>query len=139
MIIAVAYDDGQIGMHFGHATCFALYEYAGADVSTVTKKLIDCSELHGHTEMANLMRDNHVDAVICGQMGAEAKSLLLSYSIVPVAGYQGDADTASDLLITGRLPVSDGGACGGGCGGCGGGGCHHDDDGACGCGCGGCH
>ena len=139
MKIAVAYDNGQIGVHFGHAECFAIYEYSEADVSTVTKTLVDCSSLHGHADMANLMRDNGVDAVICGQMGAEAKYMLLSYGIVPVAGYQGDADTASDLLITGRLPVSEGGACGGGCGGCGGGGCHHDDDEGCSCGCGGCH
>lgn len=138
MVIAVAYDNGQIGEHFGHATCFALYNYPGADVDGVTRTLVDSSSLHGHEDMANLMRENDAAAVICGRMGAEAKALLLSYGIVPVAGYQGDADTAADLLITGQLPVYDGGSCGGGCGGCGGG-CHHDDEGGCGCGCTGCH
>lgn len=139
MIIAVAYDDGQIGEHFGHAKCFALYNYENADVNEVTKTLLDCSELHGHQQMADLMRENGVDAVLSGSMGAEAKALLLSYGIVPVTGYQGDADTAADLLVTGQLPIVDGGSCGGGCGGCGGG-CHHDDEGNCACGCdGGCH
>lgn len=137
MKIAVAYKDGEICEHFGHCETFAIYEY-GETVADCTKTLLDSSALHGHKAMADLMRDNGVEAVLCGSMGAEAKSLLLSYAIVPVAGYCGDADTAADMLVTGQLPVSDGGACSGGCGGCGGG-CHHDEDGGCDCGCGGCH
>lgn len=139
MIIAVAYnkETGEIGEHFGHAETFALYDYANADVERCEKTLVDCSALHGHQQMADLMKENHVDAVLSGSMGAEAKAVLLSYGIIPVAGYCGDADTAADLLITGRLPVVSGGDCGGGCGGCGGG-CHHDGDGNCACGCTGC-
>jgi len=139
MIIAVAYDNGNIGEHFGHATCFALYDYKDMDdVGSCVKTLVDCSGLHGHQQMADLMREKDVMAVITGSMGAEARGLLLSYGIVPVVGYEGDADTAADLLLTGQLPVAEGGGCGGGCGGCGGG-CHHDDEGNCSCGCAGCH
>lgn len=140
MIIAVAWDNGNIGEHFGHASMFALYNYAGANPEECEKRLIDCSNRHGHADMAKLMRENNVDAVIVGRMGSEARSALLSLGIVPVAGYEGDADTAADLLITGRLPIMDedgacGGGCGGGCGGCHG--CHgEEDDGECGCGCG---
>lgn len=135
MKIAVAYKDGEIFEHFGHCEMFAIYEYTGEYVDECTKTLVDCGDRHGHKDMAELMKEQGVDAVICGNMGAEAKSLLLSMSIVPVAGYCGDADTAADMLVTGRLPVVDGaGACSGGCGGCSG--CH-DDGGDCGCG-GGC-
>ena len=141
MIIAVAWDNGNIGEHFGHATMFSIYDYAGINVDVCNKRLVDCAGLHGHEDMAKLMRDNKVDAVIVGRMGAEAKSLLLSYGIVPVTGYEGDADTAADLLITGQLPImEDAGACSGGCGGCSGchsdGGCGCGSDGGCGCGCG---
>ena len=143
MIIAVAYDNGQIGEHFGHADCFALYTYPetadGIDLDGCEKKLLDASSLHGHQQMADLMRDNGVDAVLSGNMGAEAKQLLLSYGIVPIAGFMGDADIAADMLVTGQLPIIDGGGCGGGCGGCGGD-CSHDDEGNCSCGCSGsCH
>lgn len=138
MIIAVAYDNGMIGEHFGHAKQFALYDYCGATVDECTKKLVDVSNLHGHKEMADFMSENAVDAVMSQSMGGEAKSLLLSYGIVPVVGYQGDADIAADMLVTGQLPIVDGGTCSGGCGGCGGG-CHHDDEGNCDCGCDGCH
>ena len=142
MKIAVTYKDGEIFEHFGHCETFAVYDYDLNDLSNVKKVLVDCSDRHGHQAMAELMRDQGVDAVICGNMGAEARALLLSFGIVPVAGYCGDADTAADMLITGQLPIIDGagacgGGCGGGCGGCGGG-CG-DDDGDCGCGGGCCH
>ena len=132
MKIAVTYKDGEIYEHFGHCETFAIYDYEQADVNQVTKVLVDCSDRHGHQAMADLMRQQGVDAVICGNMGAEARALLLTYGIIPVAGYCGDADTAADMLITGQLPIfDDAGACSGGCGGCGGG-CG-DDEGGCGC------
>lgn len=139
MKIAVAYKDGEIFEHFGHSEMFAIYDYAGADVNQCSKRLVESKELHGHKDMADLMKANGVDAVLCGNMGAEAKSLLLSYGIIPVAGYSGDADTAADMLIMGTLPVTDGGSCSHDCGGCGGcsGGCGEEEEGSCGCGCGG--
>lgn len=141
MIIAVAYDAGNIGEHFGHADMFALYDYPNYEVEQCTKRLIDCSDRHGHAAMAELMRENKVDMVLAGRMGPEAKSMLLSFGIVPVVGYCGDADTAADLLITGQLPLDgmEAESCGDGCGGCGGGCCGGDDadGGSCGCG-GGC-
>lgn len=140
MIIAVAYDNGQIGEHFGHAQMFALYDYNETDLGACSKRLIDASDRHGHMAMAELMRDNDVAAVISGNMGTEAKRQLLSFGIVPVCGYCGDADTAADLLVTGQLPIDGGeqGNCNGGCGGCSGCGGHDEEGGECSCGCG-CH
>ena len=127
MKVAVAYNNGEIHGHFGHCDVFAVYEY-GDYVYECTKKLVETGERSGHQAMADLMRELGVDAVLCGNMGGEAKALLLSYGIVPVAVYSGDADTAADLLVTGQLPVS---PSEGGCGGC------HGSDGGCSCGCGG--
>ena len=135
MKVAVAYKDGQIYEHFGHAETFAVYEY-GETVDERSEMYLDASALHGHQAMADLMKENQVDAVICGRMGDEARALLLSYCIVPVPGYCGDASMAADMLVSGTLPTLDAGAgaCGGGCGGgCGG------SSGGCDCGCGGCH
>lgn len=135
MKVAVAYKDGEIFEHFGHAEMFAIYDYEGADINNCQKTLVECGDRHGHAQMAELMRECRVDAVIVGNMGAEARAALLTMGIVPIAGYCGDADTAADLLIEGRLPIVEGGgACSGGCGGCSG--CHHEDgeEGECGCG-----
>jgi predicted Fe-Mo cluster-binding NifX family protein len=133
MRIAVAYQDGEIFGHFGHCPLFALYDY-GEYVSDCQKKLVDTSMLSGHQQMADKMKELEVDAVIVGNMGGEAKAMLLSYGIVPIVGYSGDADTASDLLVTGQLPVSpaEGGCgCGGSCN-CGGS-CGPEDGCSCGC------
>ena len=132
MRVAVAYDNGEIYGHFGHCETFAIYEY-GEYVHECTKTLVSTEGRSGHQAMADLMREQDVMAVICGQMGGEAKALLLSYGIVPVVGYSGDADTASDLLVTGQLPVSPGGGCGGGCS-CGCGSDCGGENGSCGCG-----
>ncbi len=140
MKIAVAYQDGEIYGHFGHCPMFAVYEY-GEYVSDCQKKLVDTSDLSGHHEMAEKMKSLGVDAVIAGNMGGEAKAELLSAGIVPIAGYSGDADTASDLLVTGQLPIDPGeGGCGGGSCGCGGacgsdGDCGCGPEGGCSCGC----
>ena len=121
MKIAVAYENGEIYGHFGHCPMFAVYEY-GEYVNECEKKLVDTSALSGHQAMADKMRELDVDAVICGNMGGEGKALLLSYGIVPIVGYSGEADTASDLLVTGRLPMNpseatgEGCSCGGSCG-----------------------
>lgn len=138
MRIAVAYDNGEIGLHFGHAEMFAVYDYADGDVSRCTKRLVETGERHGHEAMAALMQAEGVDAVISGNMGGEAKAALLSLGIVPIAGFEGPADLAADLLVLGRLPLTGGenfsGSCGGscsGCSGCGPEGCGPD----CNCGC----
>ena len=134
MKVAVAYENGEIYGHFGHCETFAIYEY-GEYVHECTKTLIETGDRHGHEAMADLMREQEVDAVIAGNMGGEAKALLLSYGIVPVAGYSGDADTAADLLVTGQLPITPGE--GGGCSSCAGN-CSCGSDGGEGCSCGGC-
>lgn len=134
--IAVAYKDEQIFEHFGHAEQFAFYEFNNMEnANDFTKKIIDVSALHGHQAMADLMKDEEVDAVLVGNMGGEAKALLLSYGIVPVAGYCGRADTAAVLLASGQLPINEGaGGCSGGCSGCSGN-CGGEESCDCGCGC----
>ena len=139
MKIAVSYKDGEIYEHFGHAECFAIYDFNLQDMSQSTKRLIDVTDRHGHEAMAQLMKAEGIDAVLSGSMGGEAKAMLLSFGIVPVVGYCGDADTAAELLVLGRLPIDPNApTCGGGCGGCSGscGSCG-DEGGECGCG-GGC-
>ena len=101
----------------------------------ITGLLIPFVLFSGEEQMADLMKELDVAAVIVGNMGPEAKAALLAYGIVPVVGYSGDADTASDLLVTGQLPVSPGneyGGCGCSCGG-------DHGEGGCSCGCGGDH
>ncbi|MGI5977496.1 MAG: NifB/NifX family molybdenum-iron cluster-binding protein [Candidatus Limivicinus sp.] len=144
MRVAIACKDGEINERFRPCQYYAVYEYEGADFDSCTKRLIDSSSAKNDDDMVQLMRNNHIDAVVAGNIGVEAKSLLLSGGIVPVSGYSGDTDSAADLLITGQLPADSGnqGGCSCGCGSCCGGcgedgdcGCGGHDDGDCGCGC----
>lgn len=134
MRVAIVYDNGEIGAHFGHADCIAIYEFNDDNLVLANKRLIDTTNVNGHSAMAQLVADEHVEAIMAQTMGQEAISTLLSKGIIPIAGYCGDADIAAKMLITGQLPMeaSEEGGCGGGCGGCGGscGGCGGD----CGCG-----
>ena len=120
MRVAVSYQDGEIGEHFGQAGMFAIYDYEDSDVNRCTKRLIETGDRHGHEAMAALMQQERVDAVLSQRMGGEAKAALLSLGIVPIAGFTGSADDAADLLILGELPILQGeGFCSGGCTGCG--------------------
>ena len=135
MKIAVPFDHGEIFQHFGHTGYFAVYTTDSDDTAVETKVLIDSSSLHGHKQMADLMHDNGVDVVICGHIGDEARAALMGYGILPFFGYEGDADTAVDMLLDGSLLMlgMESGGCGGGCGGCGGhcGEDHHCEHGCC--------
>lgn len=135
MRIAIVYDNGEIGSHFGHADCIAVYEYDNNDFSKCTKTLLDTTEINGHNDMVDVMLEEKVDVLMAQTMGEAAVASLLSKGIVPIHGYCGDADTAADMIITGQLPLTPaetgncgdgcGGGCGGGCSSCGGGcGCH---------------
>ena len=130
MVIAVAYDNGEINEHFGHAEMFAIYETNADDTAVVSKRLVEVKET-GHQAVADLMHENGVDVVIVGHIGEGGRSALTEYGIVAFAGFCGNADDAAELMMMGQLPfLTDEGNCGGGCGGCGG-----HADGGCGCGC----
>ena len=100
MKVAVAYNNGQIGEHFGHAECFAIYDYQDTNVDSCVKKLIDCTDRHGHQAMADLMRENDVDAVIVSQMGDEARALLLlqENGIIKLKDGAGITATKNDIV-----------------------------------------
>ena len=99
MRIAVAYKDGEIFEHFGHCECFAIYEY-GDVVEDCTKTLVDCADRHGHKAMADLMREQQVDAVLCGNMGSEARALLLlqENGIIKLRDGAGITATKNDIV-----------------------------------------
>lgn len=142
MKVAVAYNNGEIAENFGSCTVFASYDYTGEYVTEREKALLECEPMAQPHQVAELLVQNHVEAIICGNMSADAKNILLSRGVIPIAGFCGDADTAADMLVTGQLPLDDGsssGGCSGCCGSCGGGcGGGEEESGSCGCGEGSC-
>ena len=110
---------GEISDNYAHCDTFAVYEYEN-DTDSLVKTLADCSAVEGNRQMSEMLKELNVDLVMCGNMGAEAKAMLLSNAIVPIVGFRGDADTAAKLLAAGNLPIAENGSCTGQCGTCGG-------------------
>ena len=136
MKIAVTYEDGLVFHHFGHTQQFKLYDVA--DGAVVSTQLLG-TEGSGHEALADLLKAQGVDVLICGGLGDGAHSALTQAGIEICSGAAGDADRAVEAFLRDELTDAgvncdhhgEGHEDGGGCGGCG------DEGGGCG-GCGGC-
>ena len=102
MNIAVVYDQGAVGAHFGHAKQMKLYHLAPTGV-ILESHVLD-TNVTGHVAMCNFLREHQVQTLICQNIGKEACSiLLLECNIDLYAGISGDADQAVQLLKEGKL------------------------------------
>ena len=102
MNIAVVYDNGAVGAHFGHAKQMKLYRLAPTGI--VLDSHVEDTHACGHVAMCDFLRDHQVQALICQNIGKEACSiLLLECNIDLYAGISGGADEAVQLLKEGKL------------------------------------
>ncbi len=134
MKIAVTYENGQVFQHFGHTGQFKLYQVE--DGALTGQEVVDTAG-SGHGALAGFLRDRQVDTLICGGIGAGARSALDAAGIRVYGGVTGGADAAVQALLAGELSYDPAARCDhhdhhgreGGCGedkqGCSGGGCHH--------------
>ena len=108
MKIAIPYEDGQIFQHFGHAAQFKLYTIE--DQKVVESRIIPTLG-GGHGALADFLREQGADALLCGGIGAGAKSALAEAGIRLYAGVSGAADQAVDALLAGELVYHDSDTC----------------------------
>lgn len=128
MKIAVTYEDGMIFQHFGHTAQFKIYEVEKDAV--VSAQVIDTNGF-GHGALAGFLREQGVQVLICGGIGAGAQMALADAGITLYGGVQGDADEAVEALLVGQLRFNPCVRCD-----------HHDHGHSCGdhgCGSHGCH
>ena len=100
MIVAVAYENGQVFQHFGHTGQFTFYHVDNGIV--IDSEIIGTSG-QGHGLLARFLKDNHVDALICGGIGGGAKTALSDAGIRLYGGISGNADDAVNALLAGNL------------------------------------
>lgn len=100
MKIAVAYKDGEVFQHFGHAEEFKIY--AIKDNKVLTSKVFPTKD-KGHETLTVFLNNYMVEAVICGGIGAGALLALDRFDIAVFANVSGDADQAVENLLAGRL------------------------------------
>ena len=103
MKIAVTYENGEVFQHFGHTECFSVYDVRDGAVQAVS--LLD-TKGSGHGALADILKQNRVDILICGGIGAGAKKALASVGIQLYGGVSGDADQAVSSLLANELSFS---------------------------------
>ena len=64
--VAVSYDKGEIFEHFGHTEMFAIYEFSEENLDESTKRLVETTGLHGHQDMADLLKREGGEDCGCG-------------------------------------------------------------------------
>ena len=100
MKIAVTYENGQIFQHFGHTAQFKVYT---VENNIITESHILDSNGAGHGALATLLQEEKIDTLICGGIGAGAQNALAQVGVTLYGGVQGDADTAVNDLLAGKL------------------------------------
>lgn len=100
MKIAVTYDGGQIFQHFGHTEQFKIYDIA--DGAIVCSSVVDTNG-SGHGALAGFLKDNGVEVLICGGIGGGARAALAQAGIKLLGGVSGDADSAVQGYLSGKL------------------------------------
>lgn len=100
MKIAVTYENNEVFQHFGHTENFKFYEIHNGKV--VSSEVVPTNG-QGHGALANFLASHKVDAVICGGIGAGAKTALSNAFIALYGGVKGSCDEAIEHLIHGTL------------------------------------
>ena len=100
MRIAVTYENGLIGQHFGHTEQFKLYD---VEEGKIKKEQIISSNGEGHGMLAGVLKEAQVDLLICGSIGMGARMALNEVGIDLIPGTQGTADEVVSAYLNGTL------------------------------------
>ena len=109
MRIAVTYENGQIFQHFGHCAHFKIYEAENGMVKST--EVVDTGA-SGHGALAGFLQRQGVEALICGGIGAGARTALAQAGIRLYPGAAGGADENVAALLQGTLVYNPDASCG---------------------------
>lgn len=99
MKIAVTTENEMVFQHFGHSKEFTIYEIENEQV--ICKKSLDTGA-SGHGALADILKANSVNVLICGGIGLGAKSALREKRIELVPGVEGKADEMVVKYLSGE-------------------------------------
>ncbi len=98
--IAVTYENGMVGQHFGHTEEFKLYDVQ--DGSIVREQVISTNG-EGHGMLAGMLKEVETDLLICGGIGMGARMALQEAGIALIPGTQGVADEVVKAFLNDTL------------------------------------
>ncbi len=103
MRIALPHEYGYVNQHFGRSREFAIVELV--DGKMVSKKIVSAEQLqHNHGGLAGLLKDEQVDTVIVGGIGAGALQPLKETGMQVIAGINGKIEEVVMKYAQGQLP-----------------------------------
>lgn len=100
MRIAITYEQGMIGQHFGMTEHFKIYDTKDGDI--ISSQVIDTNGT-GHGALAGFLRAAEVEVLICGGIGMGARNALEGVGIKLLPGVSGNADDAVKDYLAGTL------------------------------------
>ena len=108
MRIAVTYENGLVGQHFGRTEQFKIYDTDGAEI--LDSRVVDTNGV-SHGALAGFLRAAEVETLICGGIGGGARVALEQSGIKLFPGAEGDADDAVQSYLEGKLVYDPDTAC----------------------------
>ncbi len=100
MRIAIPWENEEIFQHFGHSEAFKFYEVENNAVCSA--KVVPTNGA-GHGALADFLKENRADVLICGGIGGGAKEALTQAGIQIYGGAAGKADEAAAAFLAGTL------------------------------------
>ncbi len=98
--IAVTYENGMIGQHFGHTEQFKLYD---VEEGKIVKEQIISTNGEGHGMLAGVLKEAQADLLICGGIGMGARMALEEADITLIPGTYGTADEVVNAYLNDTL------------------------------------
>lgn len=102
MKIAVTYDNGLVGQHFGQTSAFQVFTIENG---SVTDEKIISTNGKGHRELIPVVRSLGVDVMICGGLGTPMADAISQTGIQLCAGVSGDCRKAVQDYLNGTLSM----------------------------------
>lgn len=125
--IAIPEDNGQVNQHFGQSTSFSVVSIANQKVVGM-EGLLATGLAHQHEGLAGLLKENGIQTVVAGGIGAGMVEALEGSGIKVITGASGSIDAVANAYASGQLRsqrvLCNHEGCGGG---------HHDHGGGCSC------
>ena len=100
MKIAVTYEEGNVFQHFGRTENYKVYE---TEDGRIVSSEVKSTNGTGHEAIADLLKEDGVEVLICGGLGQGAKDALEACEIEVFSGAEGSADEAVEKYLKGEL------------------------------------
>ncbi|MGM9619353.1 MAG: NifB/NifX family molybdenum-iron cluster-binding protein [Oscillospiraceae bacterium] len=116
MILAVSQENGRVCPDFSATRAFWLYDIQAGQVQGRSSVPVDEA---GKNALVRCLVNSGANAVLCGAIGSELRSLLSDAGIPVFAGAEGACEDCAAKFLSGELAFTPPPVCGGGCASCG--------------------